>query len=319
MKSVLASVFRLAMLVGILLLLPSLNRGPQAQAACLTFLIDNIDCPSCGCTDSGVAVNDYASQVTSGTGTEGIRNATWSCGKQLSYGCGTNAVCSGEYPQVTMDNACCLTDGSKCANNELCCNLCLSSGNCGTCSGTGQSCGASSDCCSITDACVSGVCTCQPGSPPYCGASNQPQWNQSSCSWSCVPGGNSPILIDVSGNGFQLTSATNGVNFDISGTGTPVQIAWTAPGGANAFLCLPDGDGRCDDGKDLFGNFTPQPPSVLTASLRWPFTIGLRMAGTETALLIRGTQSTRRFDYGLTPTTTASRSQRNYTRWHPWA
>lgn len=259
MKKAIASVFRLAMFVGILLLLSSLNRAPQAQAACETFQIDDIDCPSGGCTQSGVAVRDYASQVTSGTGTEGIQNATWSCGKPVSGG---TFPCSGEYPQVTMNNACCLFDGQNCASNELCCNLCLSNGKCGSCSGTGGSCGANGDCCN-GGTCTNGTCAaCQPnGSPPYCGNDN-PEWDTTSCSWICVPpGGNSPILIDVSGNGFQLTSATNGVSFDISGTGTPAQIAWTAPGAANAFLCLPDGDGRCDDGKDLFGNFTPQPPS----------------------------------------------------------
>jgi len=49
--------------------------------------------------------------------------------------------------------------------------------------------------------------------------------------------------------------------FDISGTGNPVQIAWTASGAANAFLALPGIDGLVHDGKELFGNFTPQPPS----------------------------------------------------------
>jgi hypothetical protein len=58
-----------------------------------------------------------------------------------------------------------------------------------------------------------------------------------------------------------LTDAAQGVRFDIRGTGTPVQVAWTAPGAQNAFLCLPDANGMCDDGKDLFGNFTPQPSS----------------------------------------------------------
>lgn len=79
-------------------------------------------------------------------------------------------------------------------------------------------------------------------------------------STACQP--NSPIVLDISGSGFDLTSAANGVVFDISGTGHPIQIAWTAPGAQNAFLCLPDSSGRCDDGKDLFGNFTPQPPSA---------------------------------------------------------
>ena len=70
----------------------------------------------------------------------------------------------------------------------------------------------------------------------------------------------SPIIIDTTGNGFVLTSAANGVVFNFSG-GQPIQTAWTAASSANAFLCLPDPNGRCDDGADLFGNFTPQPPS----------------------------------------------------------
>jgi len=71
----------------------------------------------------------------------------------------------------------------------------------------------------------------------------------------------SPIIIDVSGNGFQLTSAAGGVIYDISGNGVPGQIAWTAVGAQNAFLCLPDANGNCNSGKQLFGNFTPQPAS----------------------------------------------------------
>jgi len=70
-----------------------------------------------------------------------------------------------------------------------------------------------------------------------------------------------PLIVDTSGNGFDLTSALSGVNFDIRGNGTPTQMAWTAPGAQNAFVCLPDSNGACDDGKDLFGNYTPQPPS----------------------------------------------------------
>jgi hypothetical protein len=110
-------------------------------------------------------------------------------------------------------------------------------------------------------ACQSSSCPYPVGSPPYCGAGYEAQWDSSACYWKCIQTGYSPILIDVSGQGFQLTSADNGVLFDISGTGQPKQMGWTAPGADDAFLCLPDVDGRCDDGKDLFGNFTPQPPS----------------------------------------------------------
>jgi hypothetical protein len=73
----------------------------------------------------------------------------------------------------------------------------------------------------------------------------------------------SPIIIDVSGKGFHLTNAENGVQFDITGTGKPIQIAWTAQGSSNAFLVLDrDNSGLITSGKELFGNFTAQPPSA---------------------------------------------------------
>ncbi len=72
----------------------------------------------------------------------------------------------------------------------------------------------------------------------------------------------SPIIIDIEGEGFHLTSAQNGVTFDIAGDGNPIQAAWTDAGFHNAFLALPGSDGLVHNGKELFGNFTPQPPSA---------------------------------------------------------
>jgi hypothetical protein len=71
----------------------------------------------------------------------------------------------------------------------------------------------------------------------------------------------SPIIIDLDGKGLGLTSAAGGVLFDISGTGHPIQMGWTASGAANAFLALPGVDGLVHNGKQLFGDFTPQPAS----------------------------------------------------------
>src|SRR5690348_1478973 len=48
----------------------------------------------------------------------------------------------------------------------------------------------------------------------------------------------SPIVVDLSGKGFRLSSVQDGVRFDITGTGKPIQIAWTAQGADNAFLAL---------------------------------------------------------------------------------
>lgn len=76
----------------------------------------------------------------------------------------------------------------------------------------------------------------------------------------CNPG-TSPIIIDYSGKGFFLTSAPDGVKFDIAGNGIPVQLGWTATGADNGFLALPGPTDVVTNGKQLFGNFTPQPAS----------------------------------------------------------
>lgn len=75
----------------------------------------------------------------------------------------------------------------------------------------------------------------------------------------CSP---SPVLVDVSGDGFDLTDAQGGVRFDIRGDGKPLQVSWTAPGSDDAWLALDrDGNGTIDSGAELFGNFTEQVPS----------------------------------------------------------
>jgi len=69
----------------------------------------------------------------------------------------------------------------------------------------------------------------------------------------------SALLLPLDGQGtdFAMTSAEQGVLFDIDGDGAKEQVAWTPAGMNVAFLAVDlNGDGRIDSGRELFGSAT---------------------------------------------------------------
>ncbi|HEU4714820.1 MAG TPA: hypothetical protein VFS76_24885 [Pyrinomonadaceae bacterium] len=103
--------------------------------------------------------------------------------------------------------------------------------------------------------------TCQQEAPPPCDLEpvicEPGSWSFPWCG--CIPY-SSPILVDVLGNGFNLTNAQNGVVFNLNNIGGTEKIAWTKAGTDDAWLTLDqNNNGTIDDGTELFGDVTPQP------------------------------------------------------------
>ena len=62
-----------------------------------------------------------------------------------------------------------------------------------------------------------------------------------------------PLILDLDGNGIDVTDVASGVTFDIDGDGNEDQTAWVS--GGDALLALDrNGDGKINDGTELFGD-----------------------------------------------------------------
>lgn len=78
-------------------------------------------------------------------------------------------------------------------------------------------------------------------------------WDGTQCVMS-----NTPILIDTGNDGYRLTSVEDGVRFDLDVDGQPELVAWTPPDSNDCWLAMDrNGNGRIDDGSELFGNKAP--------------------------------------------------------------
>jgi hypothetical protein len=88
-----------------------------------------------------------------------------------------------------------------------------------------------------------------------CVGNNQYSWN------GCCRADYSPILLDVEGQGFELTDVAHGVKFRTTPNAPALRwMSWPSRQSRNAWLAMDrNGDGWINDTTELFGNLTDQP------------------------------------------------------------
>ena len=243
---------------------PTFPQGSQCQQ------FENVQ-SECGTSICGLSTHTYTNGTSGGAGIQSLDSRLYLCKNGSDT---TNDPCVNQYEQAYVaisDGNCCDLDhdgyyktGSSCGGND--CNDNAFGINPGTAEICGD--GIDNDCANGDEWCPPcpdgncneggngfpvDLCTYPGNGCPY------PYEAVGSC---CQPPNPSPIIIDVDGSGFRLTSAIGGVAFDFYGTGRKINTSWTAQGSTNAWLVLDrNGNGLIDNGNELFGDHTSQPPS----------------------------------------------------------
>jgi hypothetical protein len=188
-----------------------------AAAQCSPSLVDCNNLCQQGCPQY---TGTYTAQglACDGTANNGCPNPGPNPGQNMFL----QASCACQVP--------CFDTWSGCGSNSECCdnNCNTDTWKCGV--DCGMACGGDAAC----------TCECEGG-----------RWEFGEC----TP---SPILINLANNGNDhLTSAADGVFFDIFANGTPVRVAWTSADSQVGFLVWDrDRNGTIDDGTELFGSVT---------------------------------------------------------------
>jgi hypothetical protein len=219
----------LSLLLVAYLSIPALHQAASAQFCTATAL------STCRTDCSGDAVPPCSTLCAQQCGS-GYTSSSQSdqCGD--GSGCSSGSFhyqrsCSCQPPPPS-----CYDDWWGCATSSQCChnNCNTQTWLCGV--NCAQQCGGS------TGDSLDCYCSCTGGTPDY-------------AAQNC---GGSPILINMSNNGSDhLTSAADGVFFDIFANGTPIRVAWTSADSPVGFLVWDrNRNGTIDDGSELFGSVT---------------------------------------------------------------
>lgn len=230
---------RFALLGALVLMCVSLWRGPTVQAQSCGSADPNLFAGTC----SGTKTDCLTSAAASRDACYGNCDTTYGYGTPSDTSCRT--TCTNNY---TTNSANCNTAYNSCISSrqQNCSATCV-----GLCSNT-----TGPTCCAYVDS-YSGcsyACGCYTPAPPGC-----PNPYCNGTQWQC----SSPIVMDVDGEGFLLTSPENGVWFDLFGDKNVRKWSWTAAERGNGFLVLDrNNNGVIDDGTELFGSVTPQPATA---------------------------------------------------------